>query len=336
MSSVNGTLHTPAATRPGAQDDSQTPRAQPNSVRSGRPQSLALPDDTAPFYLRVGSPSPSPYLKKPWKKLLYLPQAYPDNYTDPSFLSQLKRNTTVAKYSYSRLVADFSLIVLHLSSLMLVALQFTGIYLYQWDCARPALFTTSIAVAGFAVFYRHRLKSFIITSMLLLMLTPVMRSLTRSTASDSIWALSFCLCVANILFHDYGLAGNPADYRPILSTNISVANAIVLASRLTTNTQVFLFVLFAIEVSILFPLFDVSMRYSGYTRLHRVLFTTLFAFDCGLILHLMGAKFMIFWCLGGASIMFGLPGYFLFLQKYKNEMMGPWDPAKPKLNHPPQ
>lgn len=32
---------------------------------------------------------------------------------------------------------------------------------------------------------------------------------------------------------------------------------------------------------------------------------------------------------GQIGILFCLPGYFLFLQKYKNELQGPWDPAKP-------
>lgn len=53
--------------------------------------------------------------KRPWKKLLWVKQDYADNYTDSSFLSQLKRNSTVVTYSYWRLFRDFSLIGMHLS-----------------------------------------------------------------------------------------------------------------------------------------------------------------------------------------------------------------------------
>lgn len=77
--------------------------------------------------------------KAPWKKLLYLKQPYPDNYTDVSFLSQLKRNTTVAKYSYFQLVDDFILIVFYISCILLVDLMFIGIYAKGWDPVRPTV-----------------------------------------------------------------------------------------------------------------------------------------------------------------------------------------------------
>ena len=57
-------------------------------------------------------------------------------------------------------------------------------------------------------------------------------------------------------------------YRPIVSTNISLSNAIVLASRLSTTLDVFLFVLFAIEVNILLPLFDAKIRLLGLETIH--------------------------------------------------------------------
>lgn len=286
----------------------------------------------APFHLKVASPLPSPYVVQPWKKLLYLRQAYPDNYTDPLFLSQLKRNTTVAKYRYSNVVGDFLLIVLHILALILVVLMFSGIYLFHWDIRWPTAATTLVSLVGLFGFHRHQIKSYVITLMLLLVLSPVLRLLTRLTALDLIWALSFCLVIANTIFHDYAFGGDPHDYHPIISTNISLTNAIVLALRLNTHALVFTFLMFAIEVLILWPLFDVSMRHWHWHKLHRTLFASLFGIDCWLIWRIMGGKYVGFWIVGCGAIMFGLPAYFLFLQKYKNEMMGPWDPAKPKLN----
>lgn len=265
-----------------------------------------------------------------WKKLLYLKQPFPDNYTDTSFLSQLKRNSTVAKYSYAKLAQDFSLIVFHLSCLFMVILLFAGIYLYQWNIVIAVAFSSILSILGLLKMEESNLKSYFIFIFMLLILSPVLKSLTRSTSSDSIWALSCLLFLANTVLHDYAMNGR--QYRPILSTNISLSNAIVLASRLNSNSQVFLFVLFAIQVNILLPLFDVTLRVYNHFNWHYLVFLAVFSIDSILFYHLLGYKVMFFWWACSTSIMVILPMYYLFLQKYKNELQGPWDIAKPILN----
>lgn len=86
--------------------------------------------------------------KRPWKKLLWVKQDYADNYTDSSFLSQLKRNSTVVTYSYWRLFRDFSLIGMHLSVIMSVILVFYGIYALNWDPVRPTIVSTITTFVG--------------------------------------------------------------------------------------------------------------------------------------------------------------------------------------------
>lgn len=193
-----------------------------------------------------------------WKKLLWLKQPYDDNYTDSSFLSQLKRNSTVVKYSYVKLVNDFSIIVLHLSSIMFVVVVFYGIYQLNWNPIKPTVISTICTLIGF-IFYVVTLKiirnkelielqqfkinqlymvpsastnlmkdgtdhddtledyltepsppdffetckSSVLILLYLLTLSPVLKSLTNSTSSDSIWALSAWLCILNVMFNDY-------------------------------------------------------------------------------------------------------------------------------------
>lgn len=55
------------------------------------------------------------------------------------------------------------------------------------------------------------LKSSILLFLALLALSPVLRSLSASTSSDSIWALCACLFILNVLL---------ADYRPPLSSKL--------------------------------------------------------------------------------------------------------------------
>lgn len=206
----------------------------------------------------------------PWKKLLYLQQPYPDNYTDKSFLSQLKRSHPVTKYSYRKLVEDFSLISFYMSCIVLVILMFVGIYMEQWDPIYPTLITTTTSFFAFLILRNSsmNIKSLMVITFILLILSPILKSLSKSTSSDSIWAISFMLCLANAIFHEYSVQ---IGYRPILSTNISLSNAIVLASRLNSTLAAFSFVLFAVEVNILLPLYDVKIRQLGYNRIHYTL-----------------------------------------------------------------
>ncbi|KAI9776042.1 MAG: hypothetical protein M1839_000645 [Geoglossum umbratile] len=64
-----------------------------------------------------------------WKKLLWVKQSYPDNYTDEeTFLSQLQRNPRFQPYDFWPLVADSTVIVQHVCSVIIFACCFVGIH----------------------------------------------------------------------------------------------------------------------------------------------------------------------------------------------------------------
>ncbi|KAG7697546.1 hypothetical protein KL929_000397 [Ogataea haglerorum] len=352
--------------------------------------------------------------KQPWKKLLWYKQDYEDNYTDASFLSQLKRNSTVINYSYWKLLSDFTLIVLHLSIIMLVVLVFYGIYRLNWNPLVPALLSSTLTALCFIVYVitlkirRNRelinlqklkieqltrptryskfnsskslppsrspspfphnleltskeptldlerylrepnspdlfntLKSAILILLTLLTFSPVLKSLTNSTASDSIWALSTWLCLLNVLFHDYSIdfshTGRQSETLNFelqtsnsnLSKNISLSNAIVLASRLNSNLSAFCFIVFSIEVSGLFPVFNNFTRRCQFWAFHwfQVVAITV-AVDFA-VYKIFGVGWFLLWVGLQFSIMVIGPWHFIMLQKYKDELQGPWDPAKP-------
>ncbi|KAI5962897.1 GPI2 [Candida theae] len=279
--------------------------------------------------------------KVPWKKLLYLKQPYPDNYTDASFLSQLKRNTTVAKYSFFQLVEDFILIVFYISCILLVNLMFIGIYSKGWDPVEPTVYSTVTCVTIYGLLRYHyllpsisrsnlNLKSLTLISFMLLIVSPILKSLTKSTSSDSIWAISSILCIVNSVLYEYS---STVVYKPTISTNISLSNAIVLASRLDSTSQVFVFVLFAVQINILLPLYDASLRQNKKLKpLHYVTVCSTFFLVNYWIYILVNYKFLLYWLLSVFVATILMPAYFLSLQRYKNELQGPWDIAKPKLN----
>ncbi|KAH9214314.1 phosphatidylinositol N-acetylglucosaminyltransferase-domain-containing protein [Leptodontidium sp. 2 PMI_412] len=193
-------------------------------------------------------------------------------------------------------------------------------------------------------------KSALLIYFTLLGLSPILKSLTMSTSEDSIWAMSFLLFTINIFFFDYstpaetsigsGVKNIPAS----LSTNAALMASTVLASRLEGTGEVFSLTLFSIEVFGLFPVFRRYAKQRSW-RGHMAL-TTLLVVGAGggvgLILGrggdgeglldfpwksgLMGVFIGVF---ATGLAMGGCSWWLIGLQKYKNEIHGPWDPARP-------
>ncbi|KAH6855055.1 phosphatidylinositol N-acetylglucosaminyltransferase-domain-containing protein [Chaetomium sp. MPI-CAGE-AT-0009] len=211
-----------------------------------------------------------------------------------------------------------------------------------------------IARNGRAYVRLSTIKSAILIYFTLLGLSPILKSLTRSTSSDSIWAMSFWLLALNVFFFDYsggGRAGSaPAattttgthgsKQMPVasLSTNAALMASTVLASRLPSTGQVFSLTLFSIEVFGLFPVFRQYARRRSW-RYHVVL-TVLLVLGAGAGVGMIlgdergwpwkkGLLGMVVGCLIAALAMGGCSWWLIGLQKYKNEIYGPWDPARP-------
>lgn len=256
--------------------------------------------------------------RPPWRKLLWVKQPYPDNYVDSTFLSQLKHNSHVQPYTFIALCNDSLGLVTHLCLVCIFGLSFYGVYVLHWN---ELWFLSLSWISGSA-----SLKSWLLIVFTLLALSPVLKSLTQSTSSDSIWALAFWLCVANVCVNDYS-ASSPA--RSALATNSALSAAIVLASRLPTTMKVFCFLLFSLQ---LFGVFPNLIRQVKDSDGYYVVVAALVVGSAGGLGSVFGWLVVALWITILATIVLGLPGILLALQKYKNEIQGPWDPARPIIN----
>ena len=109
----------------------------------------------------------------------------------------------------------------------------------------------------------------------------------------------------------------------------------VLASRLESTTSVFSLSLFSIEVFGLFPVFRRHLRHRSWD-LHVILtFLLIIGAGVGLGVTLIGPGWksaiigVVCWGLGNLVAMGGCSMWLIGLQKYKNVVVGPWDPARP-------
>ncbi len=111
----------------------------------------------------------------------------------------------------------------------------------------------------------------------------------------------------------------------------------VLASRLTSTTHVFSLTLFSIEVFGLFPVFRRHLRQISWQGHLLLTFSLVLGAGTGLGVTLAptattwkAALAGIILCgLGTAVGMGGCSWWLIGLQRYKNVVIGPWDPARP-------
>ncbi|KAI1374920.1 GPI2-domain-containing protein [Hypoxylon crocopeplum] len=400
---------------------------------------------------KLGSRSRSRRRRRNWKKLLWVKQSYPDNYTDQAtFLENLQRNPRLQPYEFWPLVADSTVILQQVCSVIIFVVCFVGIFqervspvavvgwgsfatfagwlLWDWWVGQEdedealqrrrsnrsrsarelsrrdhstatggvtpsAASSTSNLVAtersyphGNLVATRqshsasatslqsnasqssnvgrrssesiearsHRpssplrngranlrlgtVKSAILIYFTLLGLSPILKSLTRSTSSDSIWAMSFWLLTINIFFYDY--SSGPVKFPASLSTNAALMASTVLASRLPSTGQVFSLTLFSIEVFGLFPVFRRYARHRSWSY-HVVLSMLLVIGAGGGVGLILGGENDGVWpwrsgllgvLLAVMIAIFAMGGctwWLIGLQKYKNAINGPWDQARP-------
>ena len=232
-------------------------------------------------------------------------------------------------------------------------------------------------------------KSALLIYFTLLGLSPILKSLTRSTSSDSIWALATWLLIINIFFFDYGslyvppkphmplkteptlrprggsrgdsalvpshgTSGSAPPFPSSLSTNAALMASTVLASRLPSITHVFSLTVFSIEVFGLFPVFRRHLRHmswkghvfltvflvmassAGMSIILSTSYTHTYSacgFCWGWIWHVVTRSVlgMLIGGLGTSLVMGGCSWWLISLQRYKNVVIGPWDPARPVL-----
>ncbi len=114
--------------------------------------------------------------------------------------------------------------------------------------------------------------------------------------------------------------------------------ATMLASRLTSTAHVFSLTLFSIEVFGLFPVFRRHLRHRSW-ELHLGL-TVLLIVGAGACLGItlvVGDEWKasvtgaVVWGSANVLAMGGCSWWLIGLQKYKNVVIGPWDPARPVL-----
>ncbi|XP_053326056.1 phosphatidylinositol N-acetylglucosaminyltransferase subunit C [Spea bombifrons] len=288
------------------------------------------------------SPPPDPVGLCPvWKKVLYERQPFPDNYVDQSFLEELRKNIYVRHYRYWSVVFESAVVIQQLCSVCV----FCVIWWYMdQDLLSPLrLFGVGLAftLLGYLLFDavdhgsgrkdngRTRwddLKSSLVFLAFTYGFSPVLKTLTESISTDTIYAMSVLMLLGHLVFFDYG--ANAAVVSSTLSINVAIFASVCLASRLPRSLHAFAMVTFAIQIFALWPSLQRKLR--AYTpRTYRCV-TLLFAiFSLLGLLSISGVGALLFLLLL-LSVTFLCPYWLIQLQLFKDNIHGPWDEAEIK------
>lgn len=263
---------------------------------------------------------------------------YPDNYTDAHFMRGLIHNASVEPYDYWQLVRDSSVVSAECSTTLLFVLLF--VHTYQGALAPTPLVTLAgaFALAALGVVdgaaasvdaARRLLRSGPLVLLVygsVLALAPVMRLLTDSFSDDTIWALVSLLLALHLVFFAYSSAPSAPDTNP-MSLNAAIFASVLLGSRLASTAHVFGLISVAIQLFALFPLLRRNLRvYSPTSYMLMVWLLNIGVLALAARLStLLGALFAV----ALVSITFLSPMWLMSIQRYKNEINGPWDEARP-------
>eukprot|EP00667_Euglena_gracilis_P021655 EG_transcript_23812 len=235
----------------------------------------------------------------PWEKVLYCKQPYEDNFVDETrFLEQMRQNADVNVFDYWELVRESSAVSQHLSVIVI----FIVIFKHLWDdnlslpfilCLDSFLFLLwmlclpmfdeEFALANVA----PTASSITLFIVMLLLLSPVMHSLTYTYSDDTIWALAILFMVINMAFTDYRyVSGATEKHTGVIAVNAATFSSVLLASRLPSSLHAFSILALSM---LLFGLYPVLQRHLKMHSIRGFLAATWLLFGVALVslLHVM-------------------------------------------------
>ncbi|TRY77638.1 hypothetical protein DNTS_005786 [Danionella cerebrum] len=270
----------------------------------------------------------------PWRKVLYERQPFPDNYVDRRFLEELRRNIRVRRYRYWSVVCETTLIAQQVSC---VALFLTvWLYMERGELAPSAVLWLGLgfALVGYALYEflggpgvreRTRLDDLQSASIFLAFtfgFSPVLKTLTESVSTDTVYAMSAMMLLAHLVSFPYAQPSPPGS----LSLNAALFSSVCLASRLPGALHTFTMLCCALLVFALWPCLLQRLRESAQ-----------WSFPCAtLLVCVFGVgglgslwpEAAVLLSLALLVLVFFSPFLLMQLQRHKDNIHGPWDEAE--------
>ncbi|KAM8889103.1 phosphatidylinositol N-acetylglucosaminyltransferase subunit C [Synchiropus picturatus] len=280
-----------------------------------------------------GAPGPN----VPWRKVLWERQPFPDNYVDQRFLEELRRNEGLRQYRYWAVVKEAGFVGQQLSC---VAIFITiWLYMEQGLLSPETLLWTSVicSMLGYGLYQiltpeseagsepRTRLADLQSTAIFLSFtfgFSPILKTLTESVSTDTVYAMSAMMLLAHLVSFRYGQPSPTCS----LSINAALFASVCLASRLPGAVHTFAMLSCALLVFALWPCLLQRMRENTPHQFTLVCLAVCLGGVGGLGSQSAGGAVILALALG--SVTFLCPLLLVRLQQQKDNIQGPWDEAE--------
>lgn len=268
--------------------------------------------------------------KKPWKKNLYDNLEYPDNYTDKSFLMELRKNIEIKQLTLWQCISGTTVVIEEICVVTLFVLIFVYLHNQWFDPKVVFLNTSTLTLLGF-IYYRlsfgktlstpvrEEIKTLLIFLVFGYIFSPVLHTLTDTISTDTIYTMTFLMMCTHLIFFDYGLSA--AIVSNSLSLNAAIFGSICLASRLASPYHAFVLMTVSVECFVFFPVLTSKLNNKNVFALLALMITTL----C--LMYQVSTSMTILFVLLIVFINILCPFLFLRWHKHKENIYGPWDEA---------
>lgn len=194
------------------------------------------------------------HIKKPqWKKVLYEKQPFEDTYVSENFLNSLVPKENQVKYGYATLIENTIEISFAFNLLILFLLLHHIAYLELISDSTLLILAFSCLVCAFILYTllipaeMRSLKPIRVGILLLgilYTLCPVLATINKNYANDTIFLMTFIFSVLHLVFYDYSFIAtafqkNKSKIPDVKSMNFSLIASLLLSSRLNTINYVY-------------------------------------------------------------------------------------------------
>lgn len=282
------------------------------------------------LYACLECKSHSPIMKRTssWQKNLYENCSLPDNYTDESFLEELRKNVKPNNVKTAQAISLGASVSIQLSIVVLFVIIFIWLN-NEWTTPRTIFVSsTFFTVLGYFLYtlsvpnFGEKLSKDLRTALIFFafgyILSPVLKTLTETVSTDTIYAMTIVMFLLHLVFGKYG--SPQISLSDSLSITSSIFGSLMLASRLATPLHAFALLTVAVQCFVLLPF--ILWKTKDKVVISITLASTTLYF-------LSQISLTIFYVFVAATVLihFICPLWYIRWQKYKENIYGPWDEA---------
>lgn len=264
--------------------------------------------------------------RRPWRKNLYENVEYEDNYTDISFLRDMRTNIHVKVYTLGDAMRGVTVLSNQISCVTGFLIIFYVLYSDKMSPTSILWPSFLMTIMGY-VWFRRRVLTFCMvledskTLMTVLLFgylfAPVLHTLTDAISTDTIFSMTVIVMLLNVIFCDYGLS--VAMVSKAISVNAAIFGSICLASRLSTSYHAFVLL---VEAAIFFVLYPIVTKEYWHPEYLLPIFIA-----CCCCLWTISMNVLWIYVSLTFSINILCPCLFVIQQRHKHNIHGPWDEA---------